>query len=69
MNPFALWAEIWLRSGQAMLEALQQPPAAKAREQTVGVLPSANAPEPAALKKARKPAVKAKAKRKRKARR
>lgn len=68
MNPFFLWAEIWLKSGRAMLESLQrpagQPPAPK-----VAVIPTADAPPPAPRKKARTPRLKAKAKRKRKARR
>jgi len=72
MNPFTLWTEIWLKSSQKMLEALQDP-AAKARAPTVGAVPPApaDAPKPAPRKKARKPRVKAKAKAKgkRKARR
>ncbi len=61
MNPFALWAEIWLKSGQAMLDSLQRS-SIKAPAPKVAVIPAEDAPKPAARKKARKPRVNAKAK-------
>lgn len=66
MNPFALWTDILLKSGKAVLESMQEA-AARAERPRVAVVPTADAPPP--TRPRAKPKRKARAKPKTKAKR
>jgi hypothetical protein len=61
VTPFALWTHVLLKGGEAMLDSMQNAVRRSARP-AVGVIPTEDAPKPAARQSPRKPRAKAKAK-------